>query len=101
VAFFYVLWYNIDGGSMLVHFKCNNPDCPNEITKLFSKSKDISSWLDCGECGVGKLERQLSAPSTKSTQMIDNGAQARRVEVMSEVVLKESERLAREEEEND
>jgi hypothetical protein len=30
--------------------------------------------------------------------MIDNGAQARRVEVMSEVVLKESERLAREEE---
>ena len=82
---------------MLIHFKCNNTDCPNEITKLFKNKKDISSWLDCGECGVGKLERQLSAPSTKSTQMIDNGAQARRVEVMSEVVLKESERLAREE----
>jgi hypothetical protein len=80
---------------MLIHFKCNNTDCPNEITKLFKHSKDISSWLDCGECGVGKLERQLSVPSTKSTQMIDNGNQARRVEVMSEVVLKESERLAR------
>lgn len=80
---------------MLIKFACNNPDCNNEITKLFKNKSDIPPFLDCGDCGTGKLERQLSSPSTKSTQMIDNGAQARRVEVMSEVVLKEQEKLSR------
>lgn len=83
---------------MLIRFKCNNPDCGNEITKLFTKKADVPSFLDCASCGSGKLERMLSAPSTKSTQVIDNGAQARQVEVMNEVVLKEQERLYRDEE---
>lgn len=81
---------------MLITYCCNNPECTNSIEKYFLKAKDIASFLDCGECGTGKLERQLGAPATKTTQIIDNGLQARQVEVNSEVVLKEQERLYRE-----
>jgi hypothetical protein len=81
---------------MLINFVCNNCDCKNSITKMFKNFKDIPPFLDCGQCGIGKLERQLGAPSAKSTQVVDNGNQAKAVEVMNEVVLKEQERLYRE-----
>lgn len=81
----------------MIKFECNNPDCNNGITKHFVKVKDIPPFLDCGACGTGKLERQLGAPSSKSTQVIDNGVQARRVEVMNDVVEKERNRLYDEE----
>ena len=74
---------------MLIRFKCNNSDCSNEITKFFKNFKDITSFLDCGECSIGKLERQLGAAHTKSVQFIDNGTSPKAVEVTSEVVLKE------------
>lgn len=74
---------------MIIKFVCNNPDCDNEISKFFKNHKDISPFLDCGACGTGKLERTLGAPSSKSTQFVDNGSQARRVEVMDAVVEKE------------
>ena len=81
----------------MIVFRCNNPDCDNEITKVFGKIKDIPPFLDCGACGTGKLERQLGAPSSKSTQIIDNGIQARQTEIMNDVVDKERDRLYDEE----
>jgi hypothetical protein len=81
----------------MITFECNNPDCKNSITKLFTSVKQIPPFLDCGACGTGKLERQLGAPSTKSTQVIDNGIQARKVEIMNDVVEKERNRLYEEE----
>jgi ribosomal protein L24E len=77
----------------MIKFLCNNPDCDNNIAKLYTDSKTIPPFLDCGQCGTGKLERTLSSPSSKSTQFIDNGIQPRRVEVTSEVVEKERKRL--------
>ena len=82
----------------MIIFKCNNPECDNQITKMFTKIADIAPFLDCGACGTGKLERQLGAPSSKSTQIIDNGSQARRIEVMNDVVQKEQDRLYSEDE---
>lgn len=81
----------------MIKFECNNPECKNSITKHFVNAKDIPPFLDCGGCGTGKLERQIGAPSSKSTQVIDNGIQARRVEVMNDVVEKERNRLYDEE----
>jgi len=78
---------------MIVLFECNNPECDNSIEKIFKSAKDISSFLDCGACGTGKLERQLGAPSSKSTQVLDNGNQARSVEIMDAVIEKERNRL--------
>lgn len=77
---------------MLIAFSCNNSKCHNSITKFFKTFKDVPSFLDCGACGVGKLERQLSAPTTKSTVIIDNGNQDRAVEVNSEIIQQEEQR---------
>ena len=82
---------------MIILYKCNNPDCANHIKKHFRTHKDIAPFLQCGACGTGMLERQLSAPSSKSTQIVDNGVQSRQVEVMNAVVEKEQERLAEKE----
>lgn len=78
---------------MIIKFECNNPDCDNGIDKFFKSATDIPPFLDCGACGTGKLERTLGAPSSKSTQVVDNGSQARRVEVMSVVVEQEQAKL--------
>lgn len=78
---------------MMIYFTCNNPDCDNSIVKYYKTHKNIVPFLDCGACGTGKLERTLGAPTTKSTQFVDNGTQARKVEVMSKVVERESEKL--------
>jgi len=80
----------------MIIFECNNPDCLNFIKKVFTTKTKIPPFLDCGECGVGKLERTLSAPSKKSTQIIDNGLQVRQVELMDVVMEKELERLNKE-----
>lgn len=76
---------------------CNNPECDNDIDKVYQDVKTIPPFLDCGACGTGKLERQLGAPGTHKTQIIDNGLQTKRVEVMDEVVQKETQRLYDEE----
>ena len=81
----------------MITFQCNNPSCDNNITKLFTDFRKIPQTLDCGACGIGKLERQLGAPSSKSTQVIDNGIQARKVEIDNDVVEKERNRLYDEE----
>lgn len=75
---------------MMILYKCEK--CGNSIRKHYFSKKGIVDEIDCGECG-GKLERQLSAPSSKSTQVIDNGIQARKVEVIDAVVEKERERI--------
>jgi hypothetical protein len=77
---------------MMIDFVCNNEDCNNHITKSINNVKDIPPFLDCGECSIGKLERVFGAPSSKSVQYVDNGLQAREVEVLNEVVEKERER---------
>lgn len=77
----------------MITFICNNPECDNNITKFYTKVKEVPPFLDCGQCGTGKLERQLGSPSTKSTQFIDNGVQSRRVEVSSDVVEAQRQKL--------
>lgn len=77
----------------IIEFVCNNPDCDNNIEKYYKDITQIPPFLDCGQCGTGKLERGLGAPSTVSTQIIDNGLQARKVEVKSHVVEQEREKI--------
>lgn len=77
---------------MMIRFVCNNPECNNEITKYYKNAKTIAPFLDCGACGTGKLERVMGAPSSKSTQIIDNGQQARKIEILNAVVEKEQDK---------
>ena len=81
----------------MINFACNNPECDNNIDKIFQSVKTIPPFLDCGACGTGKLERQLSSPGSHKTQIVDNGIQPRQLEIVDEVVEKETKRLYNEE----
>jgi len=103
-CFYHFLWYMLivhidrkEDKMPMINFTCNNPDCRNSINKFFRAKLKLPPFLDCGQCGVGKLEKQLQAPSSKSTQVIDNGIQPRKTEVLNAVVEKERERLDSEE----
>ena len=78
---------------MIILFKCNTPACKNYIKKFFRKASEIPLFLDCGECGIGKMERQLESPFSKSTVIIDNGNQQRQVEVDNTVVEQERDKI--------
>lgn len=64
----------------LIKFCCNNPECDNSRDHFYAKRKDIPPFLDCF-CG-GKLERTLGAPSSMSKVSVDNGVQAKTVEIV-------------------
>jgi hypothetical protein len=70
----------------LITYICNNPDCGNKITKSFKAKDKIPGILDCGCCSVGKLERQLGAPSSVTKIRIDNGVNAKPVEIYENIV---------------
>lgn len=75
---------------MMIYYKCTG--CENDGIKYYKKAKDILDEIECNECD-GKMERILGAPNTKSTQFVDNGLQARRVEVSSDVIQQEKDKL--------
>jgi hypothetical protein len=70
---------------MLIDYKC--PDCNKTLKKYYKNYKDIQPTLIC-DCGK-ELKRILAAPSSKATQVIDNGLQSKQVEILNEVVEKE------------
>jgi len=77
---------------MLIHYKCEK--CEKSTSKYYRKSKDIEDEVNC-ECG-DVMDRQLGAPNQNSTQFIDNGLNARKVEVSSTVVEQEKQKLYKE-----
>ena len=54
---------------MMIVYKCMS--CENSIEKLISRPQDVRGVIPCS-CGSW-LERQLSAPSSNSTETIDTG----------------------------
>lgn len=86
---------------MLIKYLCNNPDCPNEILKNFKGGTSVPSFLDCGACGTGKLERQLGAPITKTTQFVDNGGMTKPVELSNEVLERQRDKDLQDEQEEE
>lgn len=71
----------------LITFVCTNPECQNKVDKLFKMSKrhEIPEFLPCDKCETGKLERTLGTPSSVSKFTIDNGLQAKKVEVIDKI----------------
>jgi hypothetical protein len=58
--------------------------CQGVSKKFYQSSKDIQNKLEC-KCG-GELQRQLSSPYQRSKMVIDNGVQAKAVEIDREIV---------------
>jgi hypothetical protein len=65
----------------LIHYICK---CGISTSKFYRFVKEIFSELEC-ECGL-KMRRQLSSPSNASKITVDNGVQAKSVEVDLNVV---------------
>ena len=65
----------------LLSYLCS---CGLRISKFYRSAKDAPVGLTCA-CG-GEYKKQLSAPSSKSVITIDNGFQAKSVEVNLETI---------------
>jgi hypothetical protein len=66
----------------IIHYLC---ECKHSTKKFYRKPKEAPDSIDCILCQC-KAARQLSAPSSKSTVTVDNGFQARAVEVTPEII---------------
>lgn len=58
--------------------------CKSVDKKIYKSSIEIKNKIEC-KCG-GELERQLSSPSQRSKIIVDNGVQAKAVELDREIV---------------
>ncbi len=64
-------------------------DCGLKVSKFYRNAKEAPVKLTC-VCGK-EYKKQLSAPSSKSTIVIDNGVQAKSVEVNLETIASNQE----------
>ena len=74
----------------LLHYLCS---CGLQVSKFYRNAKEAPVKLIC-VCG-GEYKRQLAAPSSKSTIVIDNGIQAKSVEVNLETIKSNEENSTR------
>jgi hypothetical protein len=63
------------------------------VSKFYRVAKDAPVELAC-VCG-GEYKKQLSAPSSKSVIVIDNGVQSRQVEVNLDTIASNEENSTR------
>jgi hypothetical protein len=66
----------------LIHYLC---ECNYSESKFFRQAKDAPATLPCKKCGKNQ-KKTLSAPSSSSKISIDNGVQARAVEITPDIV---------------
>lgn len=66
----------------LIHYIC---ECKNAESKFYRKPNESPSLLKCEKCGKD-MKKSLSAPSSTSRIMIDNGFMARAVEIDPNIV---------------
>ncbi len=66
----------------MINYECE--ECKNSFKKIFRKPP-FPSALICDKCN-GTMKRLLSAPNSSSKISVDNGVQARRVEISPDIV---------------
>lgn len=66
----------------LIAYKC---ECGSVSKKFMRMAKDAPSSLICAQCGK-EAKKTLSAPSSASKITVDNGFQARAVEITPNIV---------------
>jgi hypothetical protein len=68
----------------LIHYKC---ECGHAGSKFYRQAKDAPAVLSCVKPDCDKTaKKQLKAPSSTSKIIIDNGIQARQVEVNPDII---------------
>ena len=72
----------------LINFNCQ---CKHSESKFYRSGKDAPSSLVCPKCNL-EMKRGLAAPSSSSIIKVDNGVQAKAVEVNLELIEANKER---------
>lgn len=68
-----------------IAYKCCNEECENEFYSFYNTTLSVESFKKCPKCNhVSK--RQLSAAGVKSVFTVDNGFQARSVDIDLKVI---------------
>lgn len=67
----------------LIAYSCE--PCNSVIKKFVRAAKDAPSFLICANCSKN-MKKLLSAPSSTSKITVDNGIQARAVEIHPDIV---------------
>lgn len=68
----------------LIYYLC---ECNHSVSKFYRQAKDAPATVSCGKPDCGKdAKRQLKAPNAASKVVMDNGFQARAVEVNPDIV---------------
>lgn len=75
----------------LINYCC---ECGNIVKKIFRKAKDIPKTIICEKCKK-EMKKLLSSPSASSKITIDNGVQARSVEVLPNIIEINDERSSK------
>lgn len=74
----------------LIYYLC---ECGKSKSKFYRLAKDVPAGFSC-DCGKN-FKKQLSAPSNASKIVIDNGVQAKSVEVDLQVIASNQENSTR------
>lgn len=72
----------------IFNYQCK---CKNLVKKFHRLAKDAPATLNCEKCGQ-EMEKLLSAPSSSSKIVIDNGVQAKAVEIIPNIIELNEER---------
>jgi hypothetical protein len=75
----------------LVKYLCLDKECNTSFPIFYKSGKDVKESAPCKKCGK-ESKRLLSAPTSSSKITIDNG-QARAVEVNSNIVELQEDRI--------
>lgn len=67
----------------LIAYKC---DCGHSVKKFMRQAKDAPASFVCPVCAVSEMKKQLSSPSSSSKITVDNGHQARAVEISPDII---------------
>lgn len=66
----------------LIYYSC---ECGHSMNKFFRQVQNVPAFFICEKCN-NNAKKTLKAPNSTSIIVIDNGVQARKVEVNLEIV---------------
>lgn len=73
----------------LIAYAC---ECGHSAKKFFRQVAQAPAFFLCEQCNKENMKKQLSAPNSTSKISVDNGVQARAVEVNPDIIAINHER---------
>lgn len=71
----------------MIKYRCHNKDCRHSFSTFIGAGVEPKESLTCKSCGTeNSAKRTLSGPTSSSKISIDNGVQARAVEVDPDIM---------------